>query len=148
MNDHLDLAHTRAGRSDPSRQLTGLLRWLGGAHDSGEIKRMAHQLVATARANPEPSRLLRRIMDVHLDLERRLTSTDIVSGDSAEPVKRTRKRKPTLAGVARQAAKAGFPVAGYEVRPDGTIKIITGKPVGGGEIEMDDTASPDRSEWN
>jgi hypothetical protein len=49
------------------------------------------------------------------------------SGDAVEPVKRTRKRKPTLAGVARQAAKAGIEVARYEVRPDG-INIITGKP--------------------
>ena len=62
-----------------------------------------------------------------------------------KPAKRTRKRKPTLAAVARQAAKAGVEVAGYEVRPDGTIKVITGKPVGAIDI---DTASPDRSEWN
>jgi hypothetical protein len=65
-----------------------------------------------------------------------------------KPASRTRKRKPTLAGVARQAAKAGIPVAGYEVRPDGSIKIITGKPVRSGEIEMDDTTAIDRSEWN
>jgi hypothetical protein len=51
-------------------------------------------------------------------------------------------------GVARQATKAGISVAGYEVRPDGTIKVITGKPVGGSDIEMDDTtASPD-PKWN
>jgi hypothetical protein len=86
------------------------------------------------------------------DLER-LTS-DVVTDDSVEdvkpikPAKRTRKRKPTLAGVARQAARAGIPVAGYEVRSDGSIKIITGKPVLGGEIEMDDTTPIDRSEWN
>ena len=36
--------------------------------------------------------------------------------EAADPTPtRTRKRKPTLAGVARQAAKAGIPVAGYEV---------------------------------
>jgi len=45
-----------------------------------------------------------------------------------EPVKRTRKRKPTLAGVARQAAKAGIPVARYEVRLDGTIGVVVSKP--------------------
>ena len=68
--------------------------------------------------------------------------------EAADPTPtRTRKRKPTLAGVARQAAKAGIPVAGYEVR-DGSIKVITGKPVGGSDIEMDDTtASPD-PKWN
>ena len=84
--------------------------------------------------------------------EQRLTSAVGVTDDGVEgvkavkPAKRTRKRKPTLAGVARQAAKAGVEVAGYEVRPDGTIKVLTGKPVGA--IDMDDTASPDRSEWN
>ena len=58
---------------------------------------------------------------------------------------RPRKRKPTLAGVARQATKAGIPIARYDVRPDGTISIVTGKPVG--DIDMDDTASPD-PKWN
>ena len=83
----------------------------------------------------------------------RLTSTDVVTDDGVEdvkpvkPAKRTRKRKPTLAGVARQAAKAGIPVAGYEVRSDGSIKIITGKPVRR-QIDMDDTTPIDRSEWN
>ena len=38
-----------------------------------------------------------------------------------EPQPKRRKRKPTLTGVAKQAAKAGVEVAGYEVRPDGTI---------------------------
>ena len=31
-------------------------------------------------------------------------------------------------------------------RPDGTISVVTGKPVG--DIDMDDTTSPDPSEWN
>jgi hypothetical protein len=68
-----------------------------------------------------------------------------IISDSGEPVvKRTRQRKPTLASVARQAAKAGIPVARYDFRPDGTI--VTGKPVG--DIDMDDTtASPD-PKWN
>ena len=63
---------------------------------------------------------------------------------AADPT-RTRKRKPTLAGVARQAAKAGVEVARYDFRPDGTISIVTGKPVC--DIDMDDTASPD-PKWN
>ena len=67
--------------------------------------------------------------------------------DSGEPVvKRTRQRKPTLASVARQAAKAGIPVARYDFRPDGTISIVVGKPIC--DIDMDDTTSPDRSEWD
>ena len=59
---------------------------------------------------------------------------------------RPRKRKPTLAGVARQAAKAGIPVARYDFRPDGTISLVTGKP--DGDTNVDDTTPKDRSEWN
>ena len=70
-----------------------------------------------------------------------------IISDSGEPVvKRTRQRKPTLARVARQAAKAGIPVARYDFRPDGTISIVVGKAVS--DIDMDDTTSPDRSEWD
>jgi hypothetical protein len=58
---------------------------------------------------------------------------------------RTRRRRPTLAGVARQATKAGIPVARYDVRPDGTVSVAVGKPVGG--TDMDDTTSPD-PRWN
>jgi hypothetical protein len=134
------------------------------------IKRFADQLREARAADPLPP-LLRTTDEMrqratheaqqqpssfaHLfdpDLERLIS--DVVTDDGVEdvkpvqPAKRTRKRKPTLAGVARQAAKAGIPVAGYEVRSDGSIKIITGKPVLGGEIEMDDTTFIDRSEWN
>jgi hypothetical protein len=42
--------------------------------------------------------------------------------------KRQRKRKPTLASVAKQAEKAGLEVARYEVDPDGKISVVTGKP--------------------
>jgi len=69
--------------------------------------------------------------------------------EAADPIPtptRTRQRKPTLAGVARQAVKAGVEVARYDFRPDGTISIVTGKPVG--DIDMDNTTSPDRSEWD
>jgi hypothetical protein len=135
------------------------------------MKQFADQL-RRARATNSRSLLLRTMVEMRLratgeaqhppswfahpfdpDL-RRLTSTDVVTDDNVEDVKpvkpasRARKRKPTLAGVARQAAKAGIPVAGYEVRPDGSIKIITGKLVRGDEIEMDDTTAIDRSEWN
>ena len=37
-------------------------------------------------------------------------------------------RKPTLASVAKQANKAAIPVARYEVKPDGTVAVVTGKP--------------------
>jgi hypothetical protein len=57
------------------------------------------------------------------------------------PPKRKRKRKPTLASVAKQAAKAGIEVARYEVAPDGKIIIVPGKP----EIAPDVT---ERNEWD
>ena len=34
-------------------------------------------------------------------------------------------RKPTLANVAKQVSKAGIDVSRYEVKPDGTIVIVT-----------------------
>jgi hypothetical protein len=37
------------------------------------------------------------------------------------------RKQPTLASVAKQASKAGIEVARYEVKPDGTVVIITGK---------------------
>jgi hypothetical protein len=39
----------------------------------------------------------------------------------------TRQRRPTLTSVARQASKAGIAVARYEVKPDGTIVVVTGE---------------------
>lgn len=40
----------------------------------------------------------------------------------------TEQRKPSLVKIARQANKAGIPVARYECKPDGTIVIVTGEP--------------------
>jgi hypothetical protein len=37
-------------------------------------------------------------------------------------------KPPTLASVAKQASKAGIEVGRYEVKPDGSIIIVTGKP--------------------
>jgi len=39
-----------------------------------------------------------------------------------------RPRKPTLVRVSKDARKAGIDVSRYEVKPDGTITIVTGKP--------------------
>jgi hypothetical protein len=47
--------------------------------------------------------------------------------DTAKPA-RKRQRKPTLAGVAKQAAKAGIPVASYTVNADGGISVVLGQP--------------------
>jgi len=37
-------------------------------------------------------------------------------------------RKPTLVSVAKAASKAGIAVARYEVKPDGTVVVVTGEP--------------------
>jgi hypothetical protein len=37
-------------------------------------------------------------------------------------------RKPTLVSVAKQANKAAIAVARYEVKPDGTVVVVTGEP--------------------
>jgi hypothetical protein len=47
----------------------------------------------------------------------------------AESPRRQRQpRKPTLARVAKQASKAAIAVARYEVKPDGTVVVVTGAP--------------------
>jgi hypothetical protein len=46
---------------------------------------------------------------------------------AAKPVAKRRERKPTLAGVAKQVSRAGIEVARYEVKPDGTVVVVTGK---------------------
>ena len=48
-------------------------------------------------------------------------------GDDKRPAEPARKpRKPTLASVAKQASKAAIAVARYEVKPDGTVVVVTG----------------------
>jgi len=37
-----------------------------------------------------------------------------------------KRRRPTLASVAKQASKAAIPVARYEMKPDGTVVVVTG----------------------
>ena len=61
---------------------------------------------------------------------------------------RTRQRKPSLASVIRQMKRAGLDIAGCEINPrDGTVKVVTGKPVDASDSDSDDTRSPDRR-WN
>ena len=45
----------------------------------------------------------------------------------AKPDRQRKARKPTLVSVAKQASKAALEVACYEVRPDGTVVVVTGK---------------------
>jgi len=42
--------------------------------------------------------------------------------------RKARPRKPTLVSVAKQANKAAMAVTRYEVKPDGTVVVVTGKP--------------------
>src|SRR5262249_33920538 len=52
--------------------------------------------------------------------------------DPRPPAEAARKppkpRRPTLASVAKQARKAGIDPARYEVKPDGTVVVVTGEP--------------------
>src|SRR6516165_5445601 len=48
-------------------------------------------------------------------------------GKSA-PIAPRKPRKPSLVSVAKQASKAAIPVARYEVKPDGTVVVVTGAP--------------------
>ena len=66
--------------------------------------------------------------------------------ETVEPVKR-RQRRMTLPRVKRDADKAGISVAAYDVKPDGTISIIVGKPTLTTTGDNDDDA-PDRSDWH
>ena len=68
-----------------------------------------------------------------------LTALDLVVGSAAKP-KRQRKRRPTLVGIAKQAARAGLEVARYEVDVDGKISVVTGKP----EVASNETPN----EWD
>ena len=53
-------------------------------------------------------------------------------------VHKRKPRKPTLASIARQANRAAIAVARYEVKPDGTVVVVTGK----GEAAAPETPWP------
>ena len=62
---------------------------------------------------------------------RALTTSEVTRGIdiSATRTKKPRKpRKPTLTSIARAAGKAAIAVARYEVKPDGTVVVVTGNP--------------------
>ena len=129
------------------------------------IKRFADQLREARAADPLPP-LLRKMDEMrqratHEALQppssqhdpepvQRLTSTDVVTGDGVEDVKpvksakRTRKRKPTLAAVARQAAKAGVEVA---VTRSALTAPSRSSPASLSVPSTSTTASPD-PKWN
>ena len=46
----------------------------------------------------------------------------------SKPRKPRKPRKPTLTSIARAASKAAIAVARYQVKPDGTVVVVTGNP--------------------
>jgi hypothetical protein len=54
------------------------------------------------------------------------------TGQPVSTTKRARRqrkpRRPTLASVAKQAKTAGIEAARYEIKPDGTVVVVTGEP--------------------
>jgi hypothetical protein len=65
-------------------------------------------------------------MDVFADLIRQAHEERVAS--LPKPPKPRKPSKPTLASVAKAASKAAIPVARYEVKPDGTVVVVTGAP--------------------
>lgn len=59
-----------------------------------------------------------------------LVAADLAVGGT-KAVRRERKRKPTLASVAKEAAKAGINVDRYEIDPIGKIAVIVSKDKAG-----------------
>jgi hypothetical protein len=57
-----------------------------------------------------------------------LHALDVAAFHFKLALKRRRKpRKPTLVSVSKQASKAAIEVRAYEVKPDGTVVVVTGK---------------------
>ena len=66
----------------------------------------------------------------------------------AQQPKQARKRRLTIAAVAKDAAKEGLVIVRVEYDQDGKIVgVVTGKS-GSASIDMDDAPPIDRSEWN
>jgi hypothetical protein len=66
-----------------------------------------------------------------------LVALDLVVGAPENFDRSKRKRTPTLAGIAKQAGKAGIEVKQYEVKPDGSIIVVTGKSNEATEAQSD-----------
>jgi hypothetical protein len=71
-----------------------------------------------------------------------LVALDLVVGgsensDQAKMARSKRKRAPTLVAVAKQAGKAGIEVKQYELKPDGSIVVVTGKSNEAAEAQTD-----------
>jgi hypothetical protein len=59
---------------------------------------------------------------------RALTTSEVTRGIDISATRTKKPRRPRLVSVAKQASKAAIAVARYEVKPDGTVIVVTGKP--------------------
>jgi len=80
------------------------------------------QLLGTLQGLPGVQR------EKEAELLRALAPTEASIAANPAPSRQRKPRQPTLASVAKQANKAAIAVARYEVKPDGTIAIVTGEP--------------------
>ena len=110
--------------SDPSYRAERAL-WHAAAGDMGLLEIDYPEVVARF---PTPS---------SKHEETSLTYRNVAIGPDSDTKKR--KRRPTLASVARQVTKAGIEVARYEIDADGKIAVVPGKP---------EIAPNDRNEWD
>lgn len=124
---------------------------------AAEIKTLSDRLRASAAAhraklladpNTPPAYRQRLILEAQRDeAQRREEARQQEQAQQSAPT-RTRKRRPSVSGVIRQMKRAGVDVAGCEVQRDGTVRIISGKPVAITDTDINDTTTPDPSEWN
>jgi hypothetical protein len=71
----------------------------------------------------------RRFVAAFIEVERiRAEMPASTATSAARTAPKRRARKLTLASVAKQASKLGLAVARYEVKPDGSVVIVTGDP--------------------
>jgi len=119
----------RGGAHDPAPHITSRFKRLSIPDE--EVDRILSECIAALNGKVAPS------PDGFL-----LTSTKIarVTAKQAAAVLEGQRtpHKPTLASVTKQARKAGIDPARIEVKPDGTIVVVTGKPEQQQSNEVDD----------
>jgi hypothetical protein len=108
----LDIYNPRNRLSEHLAPKVALLKAVFGIDDSGRLTRP-----------PPPKAFSQQLF--HYIMCGKIPPTDrlLTSTETAR-----KPRKPTLASIAKQASKAAIAVARYEVKPDGTVVIVTGKP--------------------
>ena len=105
-------------------------------NDAAGIRKLSEALGIPPRGAGQTRALLKPIETILSDAPRAvrdhfLAATKEALRLDATPAKPRRQRtprRPTLASVAKQANKAALDVGRYEVKPDGTIVVVTGQP--------------------